>query len=234
MLNLILNIMSDKTKKTMPSVGTLINRAYNTLQTPRRFINEQINKLGVMSRNEAIRGIASGITLINGGWRDALQARINSKISDVYPQWIDEKANQHIGKGTPVWSIDKEFGLARYYDASGKLRIASPAGTGLISGQKMQSGDNRTPEGVYTLSAPESGASKKGGQLSFGPYFYRTNHKNPKSSKVSGIGLHGTGFPMFNGTQVSHGCIRIDNDDIRQFHKIAPKHGTNTKIIINK
>jgi lipoprotein-anchoring transpeptidase ErfK/SrfK len=45
--------------------------------------------------------------------------------------------------------------------------------------------------------------------------------------------LHGTGFPILNGSNVSHGCMRIDNDDIETFYKVAPNHGANTKIIVS-
>lgn len=46
-------------------------------------------------------------------------------------------------------------------------------------------------------------------------------------------GSHGTGFPILNGSNVSHGCLRIDNDDIETFYKIAHNHGANTKVIIS-
>lgn len=112
------------------------------------------------------------------------------------------------------------------------MLISSSVGTGLVSGKKSVEGDNKTPEGVYRLQAPEKGANKKGGEFSFGPYFYRTNHKNNGSSTLSGVGLHGSGLPFLNGTAVSHGCMRIDNDDLKKFHEIAPRHGANTKIVI--
>lgn len=36
------------------------------------------------------------------------------------------------------------------------------------------------------------------------------------------IGIHGTDQPQFVGTDVSHGCIRLYNDDIRKLVKILP------------
>jgi murein L,D-transpeptidase YafK len=51
--------------------------------------------------------------------------------------------------------VDKEFGIARYYDADGNLLISSPVGTGLVRGDKSKEGDNKTPTGTYTLSTPE-------------------------------------------------------------------------------
>jgi hypothetical protein len=73
------------------------------------------------------------------------------------------------------------------------LLISSPAGVGLVKGDKQKEGDNRTPTGTYILSSPQKGADKKGGEASYGPYFYRSNHTIPTTGVLSGIGLHGTG-----------------------------------------
>lgn len=220
-------------KKLIPKnkVGNVINKIINVTQTPRRWLNNKIRSLGVNSESELLRNIAMGITL-PGALADAAIARVNTGITELYPNWLDEKAKDQVGKGRPVWTVDKEFNIARYYDKDGNLLITSPAGTGLVEGDKVKEGDNRTPEGTYTLSAPQKGSDKKGGTISFGPYFYRTNHRNSNSGKASGIGLHGTGFPILNGSNVSHGCIRIDNRDIRKFYETAPRNGANTKIII--
>lgn len=217
-----------------PSFGTQLNRFINAVNSPRMYVADKITQAGANSNNEVIRGVASAGNILLGGLSNALRARVNSKINEIYPGWIDEKNKDQIGKGYPVWSIDKEFGLARYYDAEGNLLISSPAGTGLVRGNKSREGDNKTPEGVYTLSNPELGKNKKGGEASFGPYFYRTNHKNEDSGNLSGVGLHGTGFPILNGSNVSHGCVRIDNKDIETFYNTAPNKGANTKIIINR
>ena len=102
---------------------------------------------------------------------------------------------------------------------------------GLVKGDKQIEGDNKTPTGTYTLAAPEKGENKKRGEWDFGPYFLQNNHKNNKSKSLSGVGLHGTGTPFLNGSNVSHGCMRIDNDAIREFYNIAPNRGAGTKII---
>lgn len=225
--------MPKNKQSNFPSIGTVINRGINYATAPRRFVNNIINTLGVKSGNEFTRGLASMVTTLNGGLQDATRARINSAINEKFPGWIEEKSSDKVGKGQPVWTVDKEFGIARYYDSNGKLLISSPVGVGLVQGDKRVEGDNKTPEGTYRLSAPEKGANKKGGEFSFGPYFYRTNHTNDNGNS-SGVGLHGTGLPLLNGTCVSHGCMRIDNNDIRKFHKIAPNRGAGTKIIISK
>jgi hypothetical protein len=45
---------------------------------------------------------------------------VNSAILSVYPGWLSDKAESKIGKGRPIWSIDKEHRIARYYDSKGK------------------------------------------------------------------------------------------------------------------
>lgn len=232
-ISTVVNTPSKKEgSNTSNAVGDIINRVYNVTQVPRRWVENKIRELGVSSGNEIIRGGAQIITL-PGMVQDAFQARINNKINEVFPGYIGEKAQDQIGKGHPVWTVDKEFGIARYYDGEGNLKISSPVGTGLVRGAKQAEGDNKTPTGTYTLASPEKGSDKKGGEMDFGPYFYRTDHRNNGSKSLSGVGLHGTGTSFLNGSNVSHGCMRIDNDDIQEFYKTAPNRGAGTKIIIS-
>lgn len=117
-------------------------------------------------------------------------------------------------------TVDKGNHLIRYYDANGKQVMAAPVGTGLISGQKHKEGDNRTPNGTFKLGKAESTKNKKGGERAFGHHFFRTNHTNDNGVS-SGIGLHGTGNPLFNGGNISHGCIRTDNSFIDKLYKLG-------------
>lgn len=185
-----------------------------------------INRAAVSSNSEILRNITAGATgIIN--LPNALSNRVNATITSVLPEWTEEKADNPVN----AWTIDKGNHLARYYDSTGKQVIASPVGIGLISGNKSKEGDNKSPDGTYRLSGPENGANKKGGTSSFGKYFYRTNHRN-KSGSSSGVGIHGTGNPLFNGMNISHGCFRVDNRAIEKFHDIAPNNGGGSKIII--
>lgn len=229
--------MGNKTEKrnffSIPTVGDVANSIINVMPGVQlsRFISNGIRDLAVRTGSEAVRNVASVVTIPNN-LMDSAQARVNSAILSVYPGWLSDKAEDRIGKGRPVWSIDKEHRIARYYDSKGKQQLVSPVGIGLVQGDKSVAGDNRTPTGTYTLSAPERGSGKTGGEMSFGPYFYRTNHKNNKGG-ASGVGLHGTGMPIFNGSNISHGCMRVDNSTIKQFYKKAPNRGAGTRIIIS-
>lgn len=85
-------------------------------------------------------------------------------------------------------------------------------------GTKHSKGDSRTPEGYFSvegvydstdwLFTDDNGVtSKKKGQ--FGPRFIRI--KIPTTSQ---IGIHGTCSPWSIGHRTSHGCIRIENENI--------------------
>lgn len=215
-------------------VGNFVNNAYDivTMKPVRDLVSQKINQAALNSDKEGWRYVANVANLPITGIEDAALARVNSTINRILPGWVPEQAQDQIGKGQAVWTVDKENGIARYYDPDGKLRISSPAGTGLIKGAKQRAGDNKTPTGTFTLSGPQAGKSKPGGRWSFGPWFYRTNHRNNGSDKASGVGIHGTGFPIFNGTNVSHGCVRVDNRAIRKFHRIAPNQGAGVKIVM--
>lgn len=186
-------------------------------------LTSKINQAAVSTNLEPIRNISAGATgIIN--LPIAIKNRVNSAITRVLPWWTGEKVKDPRN----TWTIDKRNHLARYYDKNGKLVITSPAGTGLVQGNKSKSGDNKTPNGTYILGGSENTSNKKGGWWSFGSHFYRTSHNDGKS----GVGLHGTGNPLFNGMNISHGCIRIDDSAIKKFHDIAPNNGKGTKIVI--
>ncbi len=182
------------------------------------------NQAAVATGNEPIRNTVAGITSV-ATLPQRLMNRANATITNYLPWFTREKAD--IPKGIPVVTVDKGNHLARYYDASGKQIMTSPVGTGLIPGQKHKSGDNKTPTGTFSLGSAESSKNKKGGYSSFGNWFFRTNHTNDDGSP-SGVGLHGTGWSFLNGGDISHGCIRADNDFINKLHDL----GGARKIII--
>ena len=185
----------------------------------RNLVSSTINRAAVATGNETVRNIAAGLTgAIN--LPDAINNRIHAGATSVVPSWTAEKAQ--IKKNQPTVTVDKTNHLIRYYNANGKQVMAAPAGTGLISGDKSKEGDNKTPNGTYSLGRAERGANKKGGKASFGKWFYRTNHTN-KNGGASGVGLHGTGNPLFNGINISHGCVRTDNSFINKMHDQLPR-----------
>jgi lipoprotein-anchoring transpeptidase ErfK/SrfK len=78
-------------------------------------------------------------------------------------------------------------------------------------------GDNRTPEGDFTISSIEDSRSwthdfrdgKGAIRGAYGPWFIRLATPGWK-----GIGIHGTHDPDSIGTAVTEGCIRLKNADL--------------------
>ena len=88
-----------------------------------------------------------------------------------------------------------------------------------------------TPGGVYYLRVLIKTTQPKG---AYGPYAYGLNGFSPVLKDFAGgdgvIGLHGTNDPSSIGKDVSHGCIRLHNEDILQLVKVLPL-GTPVKIL---
>lgn len=114
--------------------------------------------------------------------------------------------------------IDKSRMKLILYDKEGGVVRRFAMGCSTKFGTKHKKGDNRTPEGFFTVenvynstdwlyTDDEGKTSKKKGM--FGPWFIRL--RVPGTSQ---IGIHGTCAPWSVGGRVSHGCIRLTNDDI--------------------
>ena len=111
--------------------------------------------------------------------------------------------------------------------------LCVPIGLGKNKGDKIRIGDNRTPEGTFTIQSIEKSAHwihdfhdgfgpRKG---AYGNWFIRLNVPD-----FHGIGIHGTCFPESIGTRCSEGCIRLKNDDLE---KLVKHCHTEMVVIIN-
>jgi lipoprotein-anchoring transpeptidase ErfK/SrfK len=91
-------------------------------------------------------------------------------------------------------------------------------------GDKRSVGDMRTPEGEFPIVQIQNSSGwthdfRDGrGQIrgAYGPYFIRLG-----TPGWSGIGIHGTHAPDSIGTDVTEGCIRLNNDDLLELRKIV-------------
>lgn len=91
-------------------------------------------------------------------------------------------------------------------------------------GNKRRVGDNRTPEGQFRVLSIENASGWKHdfgdgkGEIAgaYGPWFIRLDTGGWK-----GIGIHGTHAPDSLGTMASEGCIRMNNDEIRDLKNYA-------------
>ena len=103
---------------------------------------------------------------------------------------------------------------------------------GKNGGDKKRVGDMRTPEGVFPVQRIEN-ASKwthdfrdgKGAiKNAYGPLFIRLD-----TDPWKGIGIHGTHDPASIGTDVTEGCVRLNNDDLLEFRGLI---AVGTKVLI--
>jgi len=119
--------------------------------------------------------------------------------------------------------ISKEDMKLYHYNFSGELIQNFPIACGKKFGDKELIGDNKTPEGVFTIAEVSDASDWSHDfdddtlgviQNAYGPYFIRLNVPGQK-----GIGIHGTYDPISIGTRASEGCIRMNNSDIAKLVK---------------
>lgn len=95
----------------------------------------------------------------------------------------------------------------------------APVCVGKNRGNKQRHGDNRTPEGTFTICQIQDSSwwthnfhdgkgERKG---AYGPWFFRL-----KMPQWTTIGIHGTCFPSSIGTRDSEGCVRLNNNDLNR------------------
>ena len=97
--------------------------------------------------------------------------------------------------------------------------------TGKFEGNKTKKGDNKTPEGNFKIIQKQNSSNwYYQNEKAYGPYFLRLN------SNWEDIGIHGTNKPEKIGQAVSHGCIRMLNQDLVEFLEDYAKLGTKIEI----
>lgn len=95
-------------------------------------------------------------------------------------------------------------------------------------GQKERRGDNRTPEGMFSVIQIQNASAwthdfRDGkGEIkgAYGPWFIRLD-----AFGWQGIGIHGTHDPASTGTNASEGCIRLQNQDVDRLRSQYVKVG---------
>ena len=102
-----------------------------------------------------------------------------------------------------------------------------PIAVGKNLGDKERVGDHKTPVGKFKVVSIENSSGWKHdfrdgkGVIAgaYGPWFLRLDAKGWK-----GIGIHGTHDPDSMGTNATEGCIRLNNEDIRELKTYAYKN----------
>ena len=119
-----------------------------------------------------------------------------------------------ISKGDCTLSLYRGSVLVKNYSVA----------VGRNTGNKRRIGDNRTPVGQFRVQSIENSQGWKHdfgdgkGEIAgaYGPWFIRLDTGGWK-----GIGIHGTHAPDSLGTMASEGCIRMNNDEIRDLKNYA-------------
>ena len=116
------------------------------------------------------------------------------------------------------------------YDKFGNIVKKYPIACAKNYGNKRGKGDSRTNEGYFPaqgvfdsrdwLFTNDAGYTSPAKGV-YGPWFIRVIHP---------IGIHGTSSPGSIGKRVSHGCIRVTNDNITELIKYVEK---DTPIIVS-
>jgi lipoprotein-anchoring transpeptidase ErfK/SrfK len=110
--------------------------------------------------------------------------------------------------------VDKTDFTLFVYDLSGTLLASFPVSIGKNPdlADKSQAGDDRTPEGSFTVSGIEDSADWTfEGRPAYGPWFISL-----ATPPWTGIGIQGTDEPEKIGTAASEGCIRMKNEDLEK------------------
>lgn len=120
-----------------------------------------------------------------------------------------------------VWICSKQYHKLLGVDtANGILFFTGDVATGRNPGQKQKVGDMRTPEGLFSVSRIQDSSwwkpyvdRKTGEKTGYGPHFIRLD-----TGKWKGIGIHGTDVAHLSeiGTNASHGCMRLRNEDLEK------------------
>ena len=94
---------------------------------------------------------------------------------------------------------------------------------GKNSGDKRKVGDNRTPVGEFTVQSIENASHwthdfKDGKGVIAGAYGLWFIHLK---TGWQGIGIHGTHDPSSIGKNVTDGCIRLNNEDLKELKPLV-------------
>lgn len=108
--------------------------------------------------------------------------------------------------------------LRIFIDIAGRaLRIENNGASVFIAKVAVGTTKNPTPVGASYITELIQNTNPKG---SYGPYAYGLALHSETLTEFAGgpgqVGVHGTNEPQLIGQPVSHGCIRLSNDDIRK------------------
>lgn len=145
-----------------------------------------------------------------------IRVLILSLLVSVLPLVVEARNRIVVSKKELTLSVMSESGDVLY-----SCGIACGAGRG----PKLSQGDNRTPEGKFSIVCIhdsrkwlyDSGNGVKVPHV-YGPFFMRLGCP---TERWMSIGIHGTSSPRSIGSRCSHGCIRLNNRDLIEVVKFV-------------
>ncbi len=154
---------------------------------------------------------------------DILSLDASVKIAKPVPSAIFQQDDKNNIKGIWIKIIKHKHRL--YVMEDDKVIKNYEVAVGKNRGQKERAGDNRTPEGKFSVQQIQNASYwthdfKDGKGVikgAYGPWFIRLK------TGWNGIGIHGTHNPVSIGTNDTEGCIRLHNKDLVELNKLFIK-----------
>ncbi|MDE6558444.1 MAG: L,D-transpeptidase family protein [Muribaculaceae bacterium] len=184
---------------------------------------KEADKDTIVKKNTRIRSKAEIDTFIA---ESPHSAEYRAGIIPTIAEYVPEYASKLLDNETDGFLIvDKNTMKLYRYDRYGRELERVGIACSKKYGTKHKKGDNRTPEGFFTIEGiydstdwlytdDDGNTSPVKGQ--FGPRYMRL--RTPVTAQV---GIHGTAAPGSIGGRRSHGCIRMTNENILRIHKLC-------------
>lgn len=158
-------------------------------------------------------------SVLNSGPEVSPLAIYNNKTISV-PS-LDNQPPQVLGDTTAVNQkrIEVDLTAQRLYAYEGDRLVYNF----LISSGKW----NRTPTGTFYIWVKVRSTKMEGGSKALGDYYYLPNvpyvmfFYNDKIAKTQGFSLHGTYWHHNFGVPMSHGCINMKTEEIKELYSWA-------------
>lgn len=165
----------------------------------------------------------------SGNW-SKYESGILPQMAQDAPEYCGKVLNRLENGKNHFVIVDKAKMHLFLYDKFGNVIKKYPIACAKNYGNKRKWGDSRTNEGYYDAEGVYDSTNwhftNDRGYTSpakgvYGPWFIRVVHP---------IGIHGTSSPSSIGKRCSHGCIRVNNEDIKDIIKYVDK---GTPIIVS-
>lgn len=134
-------------------------------------------------------------------------------------------AGKTISKNDVHFVVNALTNRLKCFDGSGRLKWSIEARCiGSAGNYDVVQGD--TPPGLYKCDTPDDVLETEGDSSAFGPWFVPLiEMENQLTSRGrAGVGVHGGGSGLKDpfralkqGWVVTHGCIRLQNEDLTRF-----------------